>query len=206
MEIDIYLAYCLATALLILMPGPIVTLVVANSLSHGTRTGLATAVGATLGSGVLLAAGGFGMAWLLGLLSDWLIWLRWIGAAYLIYLGLRQWRAPVHGLEQTTADEGPPKVVFLHGFVVAVTNPKTILFYVAFFPQFIDPAGSVGTQLMIMCATFLTLAMILDGSYALLAGRLRPWLTGEKRGHIRNRITGTLLMVTGAGLALVRKS
>lgn len=206
MELDIYLAYVLASALLIVMPGPIVTLVVANSLTHGTRTGLATAVGSTLGSGVLLALGGFGMAWVLGLLSDWLMWLRWAGAAYLIYLGIRQWRAPVHGLEDTTADTGPPKVVFLHGFIVAVTNPKTILFYVAFFPQFIDAAQPLGLQLTIMCATFLVLAVILDGSYALLAGRLRPWLSGEKRGRIRNRITGGLLMITGAGLALVRKN
>ncbi len=206
MDLDIYFAFVLATTLLILMPGPIVTLVIANSLTHGTRTGIATSLGSTLGSAVLLAVGGFGMAWVLGLLADWLMWLRWIGAAYLIYLGIRQWRAPVIGLEDTKADRGPPKTVFLHGFVVAVTNPKTIFFYAAFFPQFIDPAGALGRQLLIMSATFLVLALILDGSYALLAGRLRPWLTGRKRGRIRNRITATLLMVTGAGLALARKN
>ena len=202
---DIYAAYVLATALLIVMPGPIVTLVIANSLTHGTRTGIATSLGSTLGSGVLLAVGGFGMAWILGLLSEWLIVLRYVGAVYLIYLGIKQWRAPVHGLEDANADMGPLRAVFMHGFVIAVTNPKTIFFYAAFFPQFIDATQAVGPQLMIMSATFLVLAFILDGSYALLAGRLRPWLTGEQRGHVRNRITGGLLMITGAGLALVRK-
>lgn len=206
MELDIYLAYVLASAALILMPGPIVTLVVANSLAHGTRTGIATSVGSSLGTAVLLGAGGFGMAWALALLSDWIMWLRWAGAAYLIYLGIRQWRAPVHGLEDTTADHGSFRQVFAHGFVVAITNPKTILFYVAFFPQFIDAAAPLGPQLTIMCVTFLALALVLDGSYALLAGRLRRWLTGEKRGRVRNRITGALLMATGVGLALVRKN
>jgi len=205
MSFEIYLAYALATTLLILMPGPIVTLVIANSLAHGMRTGIITAVGATTGSGVLLAVGGFGMAWALQILSEWFQWIRWFGAAYLIYLGIRQWRAAVHILNDTEADRGPPKVVFLHGFMVAVTNPKTILFYVAFFPQFIDPSAPVGPQLTIMCATFVVLALCLDGSYAVLAGRLRPWLSGERRGRIRNRITGGLLMVTGLGLALTRR-
>jgi len=206
MEWDVYIAYVLATTLLVLMPGPIVTLVVANSLGHGTRTGIATSLGSAAGTAVLLAVGGLGMAWMLALLADWLSWIRWAGAAYLIYLGVRQWCAPVHGLEDTVADEGPPKTVFLHGFVVAITNPKTILFYAAFFPQFIDPATPAGPQLMIMSLSFLVIALVLDSSYALLAGRLRPWLSGAKRGRLRNRITGGLLMITGAGLALVRKN
>jgi len=206
MSQELYIAYVFATIVLILMPGPIVTLVIANSLAHGMRTGLATSLGSTLGSAALLAAGGFGMAWMLAVLSDWFLWIRWLGAAYLIYLGIRQWRAVVHTLEDTQADKGPPKIVFLHGFIVAITNPKTILFYIAFFPQFIDPASPVGPQLIIMCVTFIALALFLDGSYAVLAGRLRPWLTGERRGRIRNRITGGLLMATGVGLALTRRS
>ena len=205
MELEIYLAYVLVSAFLILLPGPIVTLVMANSLSHGVRTGLFTAAGATLGSGILLMVGGFGMASLLTFLLDWLIWLRWIGAAYLIFLGIRQWRAPVHGPGETTSDAGSARIVFLHGFIVAITNPKTILFFVAFFPHFIDPDGHVGSQLSIMCATFLILAMILDSSYALLAGHVRSWLIGEKPGLICNQITGALLIMTGISLALMSK-
>ena len=205
MEPEIYLAYVLATALLILMPGPIVTLTVANSLRHGSKTGFLTTVGATAGSAVLLTAGAFGMAWVLDILSDWFTWVRIIGAAYLIYLGLQQWRQAVHGLEDTEADKKPGRKVMLHGFIVAITNPKTILFYAAFFPQFIDLSQPTGPQLLLMSVTFLCIAIVIDGGYAFLAGRLRPWLQGGTRGRLRNRITGTLLIGTGLVLAFTRK-
>jgi len=202
---DLYLAFCIATALLILMPGPIVTLTIANSLRHGSKTGLLTTAGATAGSAVLLSAGGLGMAWVLEILSDWFSVLRLAGAAYLIYLGVRQWRESAHALEDMTADRRSGRAVMLHGFVVAVTNPKTILFYAAFFPQFINLSQPTGPQLVLMSGTFLLIAMTIDSSYALLAGRLRPWLQGRRRGHIRNRITGTLLIGTGLALAFARK-
>jgi len=205
MEPEVYLGFCLATALLILMPGPIVTLTVANSLRHGSKTGLLTTVGATTGSAVLLGAGALGMAWVLELLSDWFSWLRVIGAVYLIYLGIRQWREAVHGLEDMKADKRPGREVMLHGFVVAITNPKTILFYAAFFPQFINLSQPTGPQLLVMSLTFLCIAITIDSSYAFLAGRLRPWLQGGNRGRMRNRITGTLLIGTGLALAFARK-
>jgi len=205
MEIDVFIAFALATSLLILMPGPIVTLTVANSLRHGSKTGLLTVFGSTLGSGALLCVGSFGMAWVLELLSDWFTWIRLAGAAYLIYLGLCQWRASVHGLEDTVADRGSNKTIFLHGFIVAITNPKTILFYAAFFPQFMDLTQPAGPQLFIMSLTFMGLALLFDGGYALLAGRLQPWLQGKERGRIRNRITGSLLIGTGIALAFARK-
>ena len=202
---ELYLAYVLATSVLILMPGPIVTLTVANSLTHGAGRGLLTVLGATAGSGVLLVMGAFGLAWLVSLLSEWFNWIRWIGAAYLIFLGLKQWNAPPVDLDDARADKGPVLSVMLHGFLVAVTNPKTILFYAAFFPQFLDMSNSLGPQLFIMTVTFLGLALLFDSSYALLAGHLRRWLTGTERGRLRNRISGGLLMITGAGLALVRR-
>jgi len=205
MEMDVYIAFALATAVLIVIPGPIVTLTVANSLRHGSRTGLLTVLGSTTGSAVLLAAGSLGVAWVLELLSDWFIWVRLVGAAYLIYLGLRQWRVSAHGLEDTVADRGSSKTIFLHGFIVAVTNPKTILFYAAFFPQFLNLSQPAGPQLFIMSMTFVGLAMFFDGCYALLAGRMQPWLQGKKRARIRNRITGSLLIGTGIALALARK-
>lgn len=204
-SMDLYIAYVLATAALIAMPGPIVTLTVANSLAHGAGRGLLTVVGATVGSGVLLAMGALGLAWLISLLSQWFDWIRYIGAAYLIFLGLRQWRAAPVELGQAQADKGPVASVMFHGFVVAVTNPKTILFYAAFFPQFLDMARPLTPQLLVMTVTFLVLALVLDSSYALLAGRLRRWLSGAEKGRLRNRITGGLLMITGAGLAMVRR-
>jgi len=205
MALDLYIAYVLATAALVLMPGPIVTLTVANSLAHGAGRGILTVLGASTGSAVLLAAGALGMAWVLSELSGWVDWIRWIGAAYLIYLGIRQWRAKPVDLKDAKADKGPVTSVMLHGFIVAVTNPKTILFYAAFFPQFIDTTRPLGPQLWLMSLTFVGIALTLDSGYALLAGKLRRWLSGPEKGRLRNRITGSLLMLTGAGLALVRR-
>lgn len=200
----LWIAFVTASALLAIIPGPIVTLVIANSLAQGTRAGAANVLGTMCGNAVLFMIGGLGMAWVLSALSSWFDVLRLAGAAYLIYLGIKQWFARPEGLETQTAAKAGHSL-FLQGAIVAVTNPKTIIFYAAFFPQFMDPTLPAGTQLLVLSATFLIVAGVLDFTYAVLAGRLRPWLTGERRGRIRNRITGILLMGTGAALALARR-
>ncbi len=206
MSIELYLAFCLATAVLILMPGPIVTLVVAQSLRHGTGTGLATVAGSSLGNAMLVAAGALGLSTAFVLLADLFELIRWLGAAYLIYLGLREWRARGGTLDEAEAGARRTKTaVFWQGIVVAITNPKTILFYAAFFPQFIDPGAPLGPQLVLMSVSFVVIATTFDTGYALLAGRLRGFLTGGRRARIRSRITGALLIGTGIGLALARR-
>lgn len=203
---DLFLAFCVASALLILMPGPIVTLVIANSLRRGTRFGLATSLGANIGTGVLLTAGAIGMAWFIAFLSEAFDILRLIGAAYLIYLGIREWRSKAAVLDEGQADtKRGLGAMFGYGFLTGITNPKTIIFYAAFFPQFIDPTLAAGPQLAAMTLSFLAIAIVLDGSYALLAGRVRPFMMDAKRALLRARITGTLLIVTGIGLALARR-
>lgn len=206
MNVELFTAFCLAVTVLILMPGPIVTLVVANSLSHGTRTGLATVAGSTAGNAVLVAAGAVGLSTMLALLSDLFGVIRVAGAAYLIWLGIRAWRAP-----EATADGAPRlprahRAVFLQGFLIAITNPKTILFYIAFFPQFLDPALPVGPQLATMSVAMLLIAGVFDSGYAVLAGRLRRWFTDPRRRRLQDRITGSLLIATGCALALTRRS
>ena len=205
----LWLAFSGATTLLILIPGPIVTLVIANSLRYGSRAGLTNIAGTTIGNIVFFTIGGLGMVWVLAFLSDWFNVIRWAGAAYLIYIGIMQWMEKGHGLEEHPESHTrikPGKTFFLQGFVVAITNPKSIIFYVAFFPQFMDPTLPAGEQLFILSVTFLIIATVLDSNYAIMAGKLRPWLTGERRGRIRNRITGTLLIGTGLALALTRKA
>lgn len=203
---NLFVAFLLATALLILIPGPIVTLVVANSINRGTRFGLATTFGASLGNAVLVVAGAAGLAPILGLLTDWFDVLRWLGAAYLVYLGVMQWRAPPVALETTEAETGSVKRVFAHGFIVAITNPKTMLFFAAFFPQFIDPARAMTPQLAVMSIAFIAVAATIDSGYALLAGRLRFIFTSQARAKLRNRLVGGLLILTGIGLAAARRS
>ena len=203
-NLNLWAAFAVASAALALLPGPIVTLVIANSLRHGTRAGAANVLGTLCGNVVLFSIGGLGMAWVLSALADWFDILRWAGAAYLIYLGARQWFARGDGLEDQTAS-APGHSLFLQGAVVAITNPKTIIFYAAFLPQFMDPTLPAAGQLVVLSATFLIVAGLLDITYAVLAGRLRPLFSGARRGRIRNKISGALLAATGAALAVTNR-
>ncbi|WP_085899373.1 LysE family translocator [Kiloniella majae] len=204
-NLNLWLAFVVATAVLAIIPGPIVTLVIANSLSQGTRAGIANVMGTVLGNMVLFLIGGLGMAWVLNALSNWFDVLRLAGALYLVYLGIKSWRSKGQGLEDQEATK-PGKSLFLQGVVVAITNPKTIIFYAAFFPQFMDPGLSAPGQLFVLSVTFLAVAAFLDMTYAVLAGRLRPYLLGTRRAAIRNKITGGLLIATGIALAFTRKA
>ena len=204
---DLFLAFALATTALILLPGPIVTLVIANSIAHGRRTGLETVAGSSVGNAMLVAAGALGLSTLLALLADIFEWVRWAGVAYLVWLGLKQWRAVFRAEGDDAIDAAPRgRNVFAQGFVIAITNPKTILFYAAFFPQFIDTSLPLGPQLVAMSVGFVLIALVFDGLYAILAARIRPYLIGARRARIRNGITGTLLIGTGIGLALARRN
>jgi homoserine/homoserine lactone efflux protein len=203
---DLFIAFCLATTALVLLPGPIVTLVIANSIAHGRRTGLATVAGAGTGNALLVAAGALGLTTLLALLADIFEYVRWVGVAYLIYLGLRQWREVLRASTSPGTIAIPRgRSVFGQAFLVAITNPKTILFYAAFFPQFVDRDLAVAPQLVAMSIAFVAIAVFFDGVYALLAARIRPLLMGERRTRIRNGLTGSLLIGTGIGLALARR-
>ncbi|GAB4231249.1 MAG: LysE family translocator [Kiloniellaceae bacterium] len=203
---ELFAGFVLAVVVLILMPGPIVTLVIANSLAYGQRTGLATVAGASSGNAVLVVAGAAGLTTLLALAADVFEVLRWAGVAYLVYLGLRQWRAVFRA---EAVPEVPPtrsaRRAFGQAVLVAVTNPKTIFFYAAFFPQFIDPALAVGPQLLAMSVAFVVITVLFDGAYALLASRLRGLFVSARANRLRHGITGTLLLGTGLGLALARR-
>ncbi len=204
-NVELYGAFVLATALLILMPGPVVTLVIANSLKHGTVYGIVTSLGANLGTAILLVAGAVGLTALMALLSDLFDIVRWLGAAYLIYLGIREWRSTAALLQEAQPNRRKSfRRLFSHGFLVGVTNPKTIVFYIAFFPQFIDPMLPALPQISIMTVSMICLAILLDGGYAVVAGRIRPLLMDAKRAVLRARMTGTLLIATGIGLAFAR--
>jgi threonine/homoserine/homoserine lactone efflux protein len=126
--------------------------------------------------------------------------------AYLVYLGLREWRRALRrNGDGMVAPMPAARGVFWQGVLVALTNPKTIFFYLAFFPQFLDGALPAAPQLVLMSVSFVMIAILLDSIYALLAGRLRPLLMDGRRARIRHGITGTLLLGTGLGLALARR-
>ena len=205
MPLDLYLAFVLASAVLILIPGPNVTLLVANSLAYGARRALATLAGTSTAIALQLAITVLGMTSLMAVLAAWFEWLRWAGVLYLVWLGAQQWRAPPVALEDVDRGRSRSRTLFWRGFLVSATNPKTLLFYAAFLPQFVDPARAPLAQLLLMSATFLALATLLDGGYDLLSGRLRRLFRGQRRARLRNRLTGSLLIGAGLGLALARR-
>ncbi len=203
MSLHLYAAFVAAVAILMLIPGPNVALIVANSIAHGARYGLLTVAGTSAAMVVQLALTALGMTTLLGALAQGFEILRWLGVAYLVFLGLSAWRAPALDLTRARPEPRAARAMFLRGFLVSLTNPKTLLFYAAFLPQFVDASADVGRQLSILGLTFVALALILDGGWALLAARLRGVL--GVNGRLRNRLTGSLLIGAGLGSALARK-
>jgi homoserine/homoserine lactone efflux protein len=203
MSIELYLAYLLACLVIIIVPGPTVTLIIANSLRHGTRAGLANVVGTQLGLAIMIGVVGIGLTSLIEAMGHWFDWLRLAGAAYLIWLGWKMIRSSGTGM----SDEAPrpPRGGFtLQGVIVALSNPKTLLFFGAFFPQFIDPARDQGLQIAIMGATAMLFAAISDSGYAFASSRARKLLSA-KRVRLMSRVSGGFLIGGGAWLALSRR-
>ncbi len=145
MELDVYSAFVVATAILIALPGPSVLLTVAHSISFGWRTALVTVAGATAGVTVQLLVAAFGLSSMLHSVAEAFEWLRLAGAAYLVYLGIRQWRGATVPLE-FDAPLAPRRNLFVQGLVITVPNPKSLIFIVAFLPQFIDATRPLGLQ------------------------------------------------------------
>jgi len=203
-DMHLYFAFVLAVTILMLIPGPNVALIVANSVAYGPRFGLLTVAGTSSAMVLQLALTVLGMTELLGTLGTWFEWIRWIGVAYLIYLGVAQWRAPPVNLAEVAPEPRSARAMFTRALLVSLTNPKTLFFYGAFFPQFVVTSRNVDAQVAILTATFLVLAVLLDGCWALAAGRARGLLTVHRR--LRNRISGGLLVGAGIGLAFARKS
>ena len=203
MPIDLYLAFVLACVVLIVIPGPNVALIVANSIAHGARFGLITVAGTSSAVVVHLALTVAGAAVVLNFLAASFEWLRWLGVAYLVWLGIATWRAPAIDLARTKPQARSARLIYARGFLVGLTNPKTLLFYGAFFPQFITPGPAAADQLLLLAVTFLAVAIVCDSLWAILAGRLRALLVAQAR--LRNRVSGGLLVGAGLGLALARR-
>ncbi|MBA4095800.1 MAG: LysE family translocator [Rhodospirillum sp.] len=203
-DLHLYAAFVAAVITLMLIPGPNVALIVANSVAHGPRYGLPTVAGTSSAMVLQLAVTALGMTELLGTLGSWFEWVRWIGVAYLVYLGVSYWRALPIDLTRTVPERRSARAMFVRALLVSLANPKTLLFYGAFFPQFLSGGADVGGEIALLSATFLALAILVDGGWALLAARARRFLA--TRGKLRNRLSGGLMIGAGIGLALARKS
>jgi homoserine/homoserine lactone efflux protein len=203
MHLSLYLGFVLASTILILIPGPNVSLIVANSIAYGTRYGLLTVAGTSSAIVVQLALATLGLTATLDMLAGWFEWVRWVGVAYLLYLGVRQWAAAPVDLTHTRPQPRSFRAIALRGFLISLTNPKTLLFYGAFFPQFVSADAPIVPQVVLLSLTFLGIAGALDTGWALLAGRVRGVLA--IRGRLRNRLSGGFLIGAGIGLALAHR-
>lgn len=202
MSYELYAAFVSATVLLILLPGPNVAVIVANSMSHGVRYGFITVAGVSSGMAIQLSLTILGLAGLLALVSTWFEWLRWFGVAYLVFLGFGIWRAAPIDLSTARPQPKSRREIYLKAFVVSLTNPKTLLFYAAFLPQFVSSEHARAPQLVILAATFIAIALVLDCGWVLFANRARGAL--GITGRLLNRLTGGIILAAAAGLAAAR--
>jgi len=201
MPIDHWLAFAAASAILVAIPGPTVLLVISYALTHGRKTATATVLGVGLGDFTSMTASMLGLGAFLLTSAGLFTILKWIGAAYLIYLGIKLWRAQVRAADASAADsasETRPWRVFLHAYVVTALNPKGIIFFIAFLPQFLDMAQPVLPQMLLFEATFLVLGITNASLYALMAAAARQTIRKPAVQRGVNRVGGSLLI--GAGL------
>lgn len=200
MSLDHWLAFAAASAVLLVIPGPTILLVISYALGHGRRSAGATVAGVALGDFTAMTASMLGLGALLATSAAVFTVLKWIGAVYLIYLGIKLWRAPVSAPQDGEASEpiGQPLRIFLHAYVVTALNPKSIIFFVAFLPQFLDTTRPIAVQMVIFEATFLILATLNASTYALMAAMARSTIRKPRIQSLVNRTGGTLMI--GAGL------
>ena len=203
MSLQLYLAFVAASIALALLPGPIVTLLIANGLRHGTRAALINIAGAQVGLAIVIGIVAIGLTSLMATLGYWFDWVRFAGAAYLVWLGIKLIRAPVEGIDADAPPPPPRGGFFLQGLLVLLSNPKVLVFFGAFIPQFMDMSKDHVSQVTLLGVTFMVIAGITDGLYALLAGRARSFFS-VRRTRLLSRVSGGFMIGGGIWLALTR--
>ncbi|HHZ10191.1 MAG TPA: LysE family translocator [Rhizobiales bacterium] len=201
MTIEAWAAFAAASAVLLVIPGPTILLVVSYALGQGWRTALPMAVGVALGDFTAMTLSMLGIGALLAASATVFTALKWIGAAYLVYLGVKLFRAGGRLDAEPRTEATPAMRMTAHAWLVTALNPKSITFFVAFLPQFLDRNADFLAQMVVFESTFLVLAFLNAFGYALVAARARALVRNERAIRLFNRAGGTLLI--GAGLATV---
>ena len=198
-----WLIYLVAAVGLSLTPGPNSLLALTNGALHGHRRTLWTVAGGALGFVAVIALSMLGIGALLQASASALLVLKWVGGAYLVWLGIQLWRAPpLRLLPSANAPFARSSMLFRQGLFAAVSNPKALLFYGAFLPQFLDPARSLWLQFAVMAGTFAVIECVVETLLARMAHRIRPAL--ERYGKRFNRVCGGAFALMGVALPLTR--
>lgn len=201
MSFETWLAFSTASAMLLIIPGPTILLVISYALGHGRKAAWATVAGVAWGDFTAMTCSMLGIGALLAASAALFTVIKWIGAAYLVYLGIKLWRAPVARDMGAAADQQETRAgkILFHTYAVTALNPKSIVFFVAFLPQFLDAAKPVLPQIVIFETTFLVLATVNALSYAVMAAAARRTIRKPAVQRAVNRVGGSLLV--GAGVA-----
>ena len=204
MDFTTWLLFSVVALLAIISPGPAILLAISNSLMHGARSVYLSALGNEIGIMIVSLSAAFGLGVILQTSTALFLMIKVIGAAYLIYLGVRQWRSKTNLFDSSMNSEEKPsrsnKSFFLEGLFIAVTNPKAILFFTALFPQFINKNTPVIPQFLIMTLTFMALSFLVLVTYGKIAFKAKRWFSTSKRVRWFNRTMGSLFVLIGLGL------
>lgn len=207
MHIDTWLAFIAASIVLLILPGPTILTVISYSVSHGRRANLSLVAGVALGDSTALVLSLFGLGALLAASAFWFTVVKWIGGVYLLYLGIKLLRAGVSSAELVTPPAPASRWrLFVNTYLVTALNPKGIVFFVAFLPQFISHSENVAQQLWILAVTFVTLAAANATLYAVFAASARRVLSSAKAQRRFNLAGGSLLSIAGLWALTVKRS
>ncbi len=198
MEISHLVSFILISSIFVISPGPNVIVIISTSLQAGKKRGIQTVLGTSVAQAIQLVIAAVGTAWFLSLLSQGLFWLKWCGVFYLLYLGITSVRNFLSG---NKGSESTAVGSFQRGFVTSLTNPKTILFFSAFLPQFVTDSASYVERITLLSIVFWLVAIVFDSLWALLAGHTRKLFANHDISRIENGISGGLYIAASGLLA-----
>lgn len=204
MELQVFVSFVLATALMIALPGPSVLLTIAHSVSFGWRHALVTVFGATLGIAVQLLIAVVGIGGLISFVAATFDILRWAGAGYLIYVGVSVWINAAEMVAINKEGDAKPSRLLLQGLVITVCNPKSLLFIVAFLPQFLDLERPVEVQFLIIVPTFLAITFAVTSAWAMVPGLINSRLQDRAKLAVVFRVAAALIVISGIGMVAAR--
>ena len=204
MDIKIYLAFLVVSFGVIVVPGPNVLVIISTSIAHGSRRGLQTVAGTSLAMAVQLVIVAIGTVWIVKLISNGLYYLKWGGVIYLLCLGVYHLKTAICCGKQKL--EISASSTFTRGFLVSLSNPKTLLFFSAFLPQFVSGTADYNLQILLLSMSFLVMAMVLDSCYAMLSSRLTLLIKSQYLNSIQNGFSGLLFLSASAWLAVTNRS
>lgn len=205
MSLEMYLAYVAAAVVVLAVPGPTIMLVVSYSLAEGKRAAASMVAGVGLGDLTAMTMSMAGLGAVMTASAELFTALKWVGGVYLVYLGVKLWRA------KPTLEEALPlarsrQAMLVHAWLVTALNPKGIVFFVAFLPQFLDPARPATPQMVVLGGTFLVMAVVNAGLYALAAATMRGAMQRPSLIRAVNRVGGSFLVGAGLLTAATRRN